>query len=47
MCCKWSVIGLAAAAFGLGVLLSCLLPPVLLVPLSAVILVVAGVTLIL
>lgn len=47
MCCRWNLIGLAAAAFGIGVLLSCLLPPALLVPFSAVILVISGITLIL
>ena len=46
MCCRWNLIGLAASAVGMGVLLSCLLPPALLVPFSAVILVVAGITLI-
>lgn len=46
MCCRWNLIGLVAAAFGIGVLLSCLLPPAMLVPFSAVILVVAGITLI-
>jgi hypothetical protein len=47
MCCKWSSIGLAAASFGLGVLLSSLFPATVIVPLSATILVVAGITLIL
>ena len=46
LCCRWNLIGLVAAAFGIGVLLSCLLPPAMLVPFSAVILVVAGITLI-
>ncbi|MDO5547070.1 MAG: hypothetical protein Q4F79_01130 [Eubacteriales bacterium] len=47
MCCKWNVIGLTAAAFGIGVLFASLFPPALLVPCSAVILVVASITLIL
>lgn len=48
MCCsKWSILGLTAAGFGAGVLLACLLPLSILVPLSAVLLVVAGVALIL
>ncbi|MGN1014482.1 MAG: hypothetical protein ACI4PM_03880 [Butyricicoccus sp.] len=47
MCCKWNLVGLVAAAFGIGILVATLFPPCILVPLSAVILIAAGIALIL
>lgn len=46
MCCKWSQFGWMAAAFGAGILAASLLPAALLLPLSAVILIAAGLALI-
>ncbi len=46
MCCKWNQIGWIAAAFGVGILAASLLPAALLIPLSAVILIAAGIALI-
>ncbi len=46
-CCKWNQIGVTVTAFGLGILAAKLCPTVLLLPLSALILVAAGLALIL
>ena len=43
MVCCWRVFGLAAAAFGLGLLLAQLLPAGLLLPIATVLLIAAGI----
>ena len=43
MVCCWRVFGLAAAAFGLGLLLAQLLPACLLLPIATVLLIAAGI----
>lgn len=42
MHCCWKTFGLTAAAFGLGLLLATLLPPVILVPVSSLMLIAVG-----
>ncbi len=43
MVCCWKVFGLAAAAFGLGLLLAELLPACLLLPIATILLIAAGI----